>query len=109
MWLQLLRAFIARRWWLIALPALAALVLTIPTIPQIVSPPSGYSVTIRFTASHEPAGTPTSFQDQSYIPWLASEYAVNNLATWMKTESFAHEIVENLKAKGKTFDVNAVR
>jgi capsular polysaccharide biosynthesis protein len=107
--LKQLWAVVARRWWLIALPALVALLLTIPTIPQIISPPSGYAVTIRFTASHEPAGTPTSFQDQSYIPWLASEYAVNNLATWMKTESFAHEIVENVKAKGQTVDVNAVR
>jgi capsular polysaccharide biosynthesis protein len=66
-------------------------------------------VTMRFTASQIPGSSATNFQDQSYIPWLASEYVVNNLASWMKTESFAREITDNLKAQSKLFDVNALR
>ncbi|MEP7289133.1 MAG: hypothetical protein ABI947_25550 [Chloroflexota bacterium] len=108
--LKQLWAVVLRRWWLIVLPALVALVLTLPALRQIVSPPSGYAVTIRFTASQVPSATATqSFQDQSYIPWLASEYAVNALAMWMRTDSFAREIVDNLKAQGKSYDVETVR
>src|SRR6476469_3089657 len=83
-------AVIVRRWWLILLPVLVALVIALPSFSQMISPPSGFTTTIRFTASQVPGSSATNFQDQSYIPWLASEYAVNNLASWMKTESFAH-------------------
>ena len=108
--LKQLWTVVVRRWWLILLPAAVALVLALPSLKQTISPPVGYSVTIRFTASQVPNDTTAkTFEDQSYIPWLASEYAVNSLAMWMKTESFAHEIADELKAQGKTFDVNAIR
>lgn len=99
-----------RRWWLVALPALVALVLTLPSLGEIVSPPISYSAVIRFTASQPPPpeGART-FEDQSYIPWLASEYAVINLATWMRTETFAGEIVALLTEQGQALPVDAVR
>jgi capsular polysaccharide biosynthesis protein len=108
--LKQLWAVIVRRWWIIALPALVALVLAIPSFKQLVSSNGGYSVAIRFTAGQVPtADAAKTFQDQSYITWLGSEYAVNNLASWMKTQSFAQEIADKLNTTDKTFDVNALQ
>ena len=108
--LKQLWAVIVRRWWLIALPALVALILTLPSLRQVFSAPPGYAVTIRFTASQVPsADSANTFQDQSYIPWLASEYAVNNLATWMRTESFAQEIADELAKQNVTLDPKAIQ
>jgi len=107
--LKQLWAVIVRRWWLILLPAIVALILTLPSLQTMVTPPVNYTVTIRFTASQVPPSDAThTFQDQSYIPWLASEYAINNLATWMRTESFTREIADRLQAQGKTVDLGAV-
>lgn len=91
--LKQLWTVVVRRWWLILIPAVIAVILTLPSIKTLISPPVTYTVTIRFTASQVPnSDTAKTFQDKSYIPWLASEYAVNNLATWMRTESFAREM-----------------
>ena len=78
---------IARRWCLIALPTLIALVFTIPSLKALVSPQVSYGVTIRYSASAKPSGS-GSFQDQAYTPWLQSEYVVINLASWVQTDSF---------------------
>jgi capsular polysaccharide biosynthesis protein len=108
--LKQLWSVIMRRWWLVIIPAAVALILAIPAFPAMIRPPISYTVTIRFTASQiPPANATQTFQDQSYIPWLASEYAVNNLATWMRTESFAREVATSLEAQGKSIDVNALR
>ncbi len=107
--LKQLWAVIVRRWWLIVLPAAVALILTLPSLKSVISPPVDYTTSIRFTASQVPPSDSThTFQDQSYIPWLASEYAITNLATWMRTESFAREITSNLQAQGKTITLSAV-
>ncbi len=107
--LKQLWAVIVRRWWLVLLPAVVALILTLPSLKTIISPPVDYTASIRFTASQvPPSDSSHSFQDQSYIPWLASEYAITNLATWMTTESFAREIMNNLQAQGKTITLSAV-
>lgn len=99
---------VMRRWWLIALPTLVALLVTIPSLKSIISPLISYSAAIRFTASPKPSGNGT-FQDQSYAPWLASEYAVTNLAAWVKTDSFASEVSAQLASQGKTFSAGQIQ
>ena len=86
---------VSRRWWLILLPTVVALLVSLPALKSIISPPVSYSATVRFTASAKPNGT-GNFQDQSYTPWLASEYAVTNLASWVQTQSFAREVVDQM-------------
>jgi len=108
--LKQLWAVIRRRWWLILIPAVVALILSLGGLRTMITPPLTYTTTIRFTASQIPTDeTAKTFQDQSYIPWLASEYAVSNLARWMGTESFAREISDRLNQQGKTIDVGAIR
>jgi capsular polysaccharide biosynthesis protein len=108
--LKQLWAVIVRWWWLIILPTLIALALTLPSLRNMISPPPGYAVNIRFTASQPPAADSAhTFEDQSYIPWLASEYAVVNLAAWMRTDTFADEIANVLKAQGTDLAPATVR
>jgi capsular polysaccharide biosynthesis protein len=108
--LRQLWAVVRRRWWLVLIPAVVALILTLPTLRTVISPPVTFTTAIRFTASQVPtADKAQNFQDQSYIPWLASEYAVNNLATWMGTGSFAQEISTKLTEQGKTISAGDIR
>ena len=99
---------VVRRWWLIALPAVVAFLVTLPSLKSTVSPPVTYSAAIRFTASSKPSGSGT-FQDQSYTPWLASEYVVTGLAAWVKTDSFASEVSAELAIQGKTLTAAQVQ
>lgn len=108
--LQQLWVVLVRRWWIILLPAVVAVVLLLPSVPAMLRPPSTYTLTIRFTASQSPTSdNAKTFQDQSYIPWLASEYAVANLATWMRTDSFAREMALLLKAQALDLSADAIR
>ena len=95
-------AVIVRRWWLILIPTLVALVISLPTLRSIVSPPVSYTTTIRFTASARPCASGT-FQDCAYTPWLQSEYVVTNLASWVQTESFAREVAAQLPGGSNAF------
>jgi capsular polysaccharide biosynthesis protein len=101
---------IIRRWWLIALPTLIALVFTIPSLKAIISPPISYTVTMRYSASAKPNGT-GSFQDQAYTPWLQSEYVVTNLASWVQTDSFDGlvSVVVNAQLTAQDQPINAVQ
>ncbi len=106
--LRLLWRVLLRRWWLILLPTMVALILTIPALRAAVTPAVNYGLGIRFTASPKPDGSGT-FQDQSYTPWLASEYTVNNLAQWIHTDSFAREVSNELAANGKVIAAESMR
>lgn len=97
---------IKRRWWLIALPALAALVLTLPRLQNIISPPVSYSVVLRLTAAAPPdieiEGVTTPYEDSVYVPLLASEYVVVNMPHWITSDSFAREVSDILAGQHVT-------
>lgn len=92
--------FILRRWWLIVIPAAIALLWSLPAIPDAISPPETYGASMRFTAAAapiEPAVPPENstsgtYEDTSYVPWLASEYVVVNMPQWVTSSNFAHEV-----------------
>jgi capsular polysaccharide biosynthesis protein len=98
---------VRRRWWLILIPAVVALVLSLSSLRAMVSPPVAYSLAVKFTASAKP-GSGGTFQDQSYTPWLASEYAVNSIAAWIRTESFSRELAQALAKQGKTISAEVL-
>lgn len=85
-----------RRWWLILLPAIVALLLTLPSLKNIISPPVTYSVQLRLTAAAPPdaeiEGVTTPYEDSVYVPLLASEYVVVNMPHWITSDSFAREV-----------------
>ncbi|MCS6870844.1 MAG: hypothetical protein NZ571_05245 [Anaerolineae bacterium] len=108
--LKNLLAVLLRRWWLVAVPSLIALALSLPSFGQLIRPQPLYRVTVRFTAAQPPQpNSGESFEERSYIAWLGSEYAVINLAAWLRTESFAREVSAALKADGQAINVETVR
>ncbi|MDW8298417.1 MAG: hypothetical protein RML95_03680 [Anaerolineae bacterium] len=108
--LKNLLAVLLRRWWLVAVPSLIALALSLPSFGQLIRPQPLYRVTVRFTAAQPPQpNSGESFEERSYIAWLGSEYAVINLAAWLRTESFAREVSAALKADGQVINVETVR
>lgn len=102
--------FLRRRWWLIALPALAALLLVLPSLPDALSPPPRYGVQMRLTVAAPPQPpteqTTTPYEDTAYVPWLASEYIVVNLPAWITSDSFAEQVSDVLEAQGVTLSAN---
>ena len=95
-----------RRWWLMALPAVVALIVTLPALKHVVSPPVSYLVQMRLTAAAPPSaeieGVTTPYEDTAYVPWLASEYVVVNMPHWINSDSFADEVGAVLDERGVT-------
>lgn len=85
-----------RRWWLIALPFGVAIMVTLPALGTVVSPPVTYEVQVRMTAATPPnpdlAGVTTPYEDTVYVPLLASEFVVLNIPHWISSDSFAAEV-----------------
>lgn len=99
--------FLRRRWWVILLPALVTLVVA---VPDVLTPPAGgFTTTVHLTAAQPPSGEEPTYEDQSYIPWLASEYLVNSLTAWAMTGSFAQEVSAALAADGLAIEAGALR
>ncbi len=99
---------VRRRWWLIALPALAALAYAVYGYLKV-PPAGGYSTSIHFTAAQPPRGGDTLYEDTRYYPWLASEYVVNALTDWVRTNSFAREVSAVLAAEGRDIPAWAIQ
>lgn len=103
-------AVLIRRWWLIAVPALVALALSLPMLGQALRPTPLQRVTLRFTAGQPPQpNSAETFEERSYISWLGSEYAIINLAAWLRTESFAREVAALLEGGEHATSSEAVR
>ncbi len=108
--MELLSLFeiVKRRWWLVLIPVIVAGVLSISALRTMIAPPVSYALVMRFTASAKPANG-GNFQDTNYTPWLASEYAVNGIKDWIRTESFAKELSAALAKRGKPIAQDALR
>lgn len=106
--LRALWKVIVRRWWLIALPALAALAYA--AYGAINAPPGGgYATSLHFTAAAPPGSEAISYEDSEYYPWLSSEYVVNALTDWVRTGSFAQEVSAQLAAEGIEVPAGAIQ
>jgi capsular polysaccharide biosynthesis protein len=102
-----------RWWWLVAIPAAVSLLLTLPTLKNVVAPPVTYGVTLRLTAAAPPEaeieGVTTPYEDTVYVPLLASEYVVVNMPHWITSDSFAAEVSRLLALDGTTIAADDLR
>jgi capsular polysaccharide biosynthesis protein len=97
---------LVRRWYLILIPAVIALVFA---VPDLRTPPSGgFTTTVRVSAAQSPGDNSPTYEDFSYIPWLASEYLIDNFTIWVQTRSFGEEVAALLAAQGIEVDPGAV-
>lgn len=96
--------FVRRRWWLIVLPALVVLLLSLPGLRGSLFPDGTYGVDMRLTVAAPPQPpteqSTTPYEDTAYVPWLASEYVVVNLPAWIASDSFAELVSEVLDEQG---------
>ena len=81
-----------RRWWLIAIPSLAALVVAVIGVLNRPTGPAGFASTVRFTGAAPIDEEATTYEDRALYPWTSSEYVVNALVDWSRTSTFAAEV-----------------
>jgi capsular polysaccharide biosynthesis protein len=86
-----------RRWPLVLIPALLALVVGLLTYRP--APPL-YNAGVRFIAGQRPTiGSATSDEERNNS-WTASEYLVNSLTDWVRTGHFAALVSQELAGQG---------
>ena len=113
---------VLRRYWLlIAIPAFITLLWTLPALPDAISPPETYGLTMRFSAAVPPdlenalaAATDSitrsgTYEDTSYVPWLASEYVVVNLPQWVTSSSFASHVSDHIREQDLDISTDDLR
>lgn len=103
---------LVRRWWLVLLPAVVALVLALPSLADAVSPPVTYQVQMRLSAAPPPdttADDDLSYEDSSYVPLLASELVVLNMPYWITSDNFAADVSEVLAAQSVDIPADDLR
>ena len=88
-----------RRWWLVLLPILAVVALTIWT-NRSAAPPGNYAVSMRFAAGLPPERAPGVYNYDRHYDWLASEYIAQAFAFTIRTNQFAQAVSRRLQAQG---------
>ena len=93
--LALLIRFLRRRWWIIAIPALLSLLLTLPDfLGSAPATSGGFSTQLRYSAAQK-FNLPQRDGDYQDV-WLASELTVNAFTDWVRSRSFRQEIAAQL-------------
>jgi capsular polysaccharide biosynthesis protein len=81
-----------RRWWLIVLPLVVAVVLTLPQFLNNGSAVSGGFYTVfRYSAAQQASNLPNRDGDYQDV-WLASEFVVNAFTDWVRSGTFRAEM-----------------
>ncbi|MBN1427792.1 MAG: hypothetical protein JXB07_05355 [Anaerolineae bacterium] len=106
--LRALWTIIRRRWWLIVLPALVALVYAGYSYLKAPSG-GGFSTGVRFTAAQSPERCFAGYEDCRFYPWLTSEYIVSALSDWVRTSSFAQAVSDELADRGEDIPAGAIQ
>lgn len=88
-----------RRWWLIVIPLVIVIAITLPEILSPAASSGGFNTVIRYSAAQRPEAMPPRDGDYQDI-WLASELTVNAFAAWTQTASFRDETVRLAVANG---------
>lgn len=92
-----------RRWYLVALPVIAAGVMIAPALLAGPTGSGGYTVSIRYTAAQVLEAIPARDGDYQDI-WLASELTVDAFTEWVRHSRFIAAVRAELAAQGQTFD-----
>lgn len=110
-----------RWWWLILIPTVITFVASLPALPGVISPPETYGASLRFSAAAPPSvaneiaasednlARSGTYEDTSYVPWLASEYLVVNIPQWVTSSSFATAVSEQLAAQAVDISADDLR
>jgi capsular polysaccharide biosynthesis protein len=90
-----------RRWWLVILPAILIVAVTVLTTRP--APPVTYQVTMSFGAGFAPEPIrPDAYNFDRHYNWLASEYTAQGFSLIISKGVFADNVAKRLAAKGIT-------
>ena len=95
-----------RRWLLVVIPTVVALVIGLATYQP---PAQAYNVGVRFLVSQQPAPAAEQSDEQGYYTWLESEYIVNGLTDWVKGNHFATAVRAELLEAGVEVPAGAIQ
>ncbi|MCA9883797.1 MAG: hypothetical protein KC708_12535 [Anaerolineae bacterium] len=102
--LRLIWRMLRRRWWLIVVPVVVAIVLTIPQFLNRASAVSGgFGASFKYSAAQETSNLPNRDGDFQDV-WLSSEYVVNAFTDWVKSSTFRAELAT--ATLGKDIDLS---
>lgn len=93
--LMLMVRVLVRRWWLLLIPVVIVLAVTLPDLiggGDAVS--GGFNTTIKYSAAQE-FNLPNRDGDYQDV-WLASEFVVNAFTEWVRSNSFRAELDSQL-------------
>jgi len=94
--LELLLRVLLRRWWLVLLPVVIVVALTLPQfLNQGSAVSGGYLVRFQYSAAQETSNLPNRDGDFQDV-WLASEYLVNAFTDWVRGSAFRAELAQLL-------------
>jgi hypothetical protein len=102
--LVLIFRILRRWWWLVAIPVVITLVLTLPGLLNRGVSSGGFTQTITYSAMQQLDAIPRTEGDYQDI-WLSSELTVNAFNDWVKGSGFKQELAQlvpdvNLAALG---------
>ena len=98
-----------RRWWIILLPTLVVTVMVAPAFLTSPAASGTWTTIVRLIAAQPPGDDLPTYEDTSYIPWLASEHLIDGLTDWISTFSFVEEISARLAEEGVDIPAEAMR
>lgn len=90
----------ARRWWLVAIPAILALALGLWTAGRRPPPTTVYVVTQRFLAGLPPERPEADYDFARHYNWLASEYTAQSFTSVVQGTEFADAVAARLRQAG---------
>ncbi len=97
--LRMVARVLLRRWWLILIPLVITIGITLPDMVNREGAAVNYTTMIRYSAAQQVEALPPRDGDLQDI-WLASEYTVNALTSWVQTDSFKQEVALKAAEQG---------
>ena len=95
-----------RRWWLVVLPVIAVIGLTIATYA---APGTAWQSKMSLQIGLPPEPSPTEYSYDGHYNWLASEYLTRGIADLLNTSVFAENVAARLTATGQTVTASQVQ
>ncbi len=91
---------VARRWWLVAIPVVLALALSLWTAGRQPAPTTVFVVTQRFLAGLPPERPEADYDFARHYNWLASEYTAQSFTSVVQGTEFAEAVAARLRQAG---------
>jgi capsular polysaccharide biosynthesis protein len=106
--LMLIFRILRRYWWLVLIPVAITAALAVPSLLRSSAPAGGgFTTMMRYSAAQQLDAIPGRDGDYQDV-WLASELTVNALTGWVRSSSFARDVIQEAAAHGVQIDPSAI-